>query len=355
MKVTRIAVGMSGGVDSSVSAAMLKQQGNDVIGLTMKTWSGRYDFTGKKIHGCYTPEEDNQIARIKKIADIIGIKHYTIDVAVEYQNEVLDYFISEYHSGRTPNPCLKCNAAIKFGSLQRKARENGIDFDIFATGHYVNLDNNESGRCYFRQAKDLKKDQSYFLAFLKQEQLKSVIFPLGNYYKHEVKEIGNALKLGLDSNRESQDFLGGEYSRLIEGCKPGPVIDKHNKIIGEHKGIPFYTIGQRKGLGSYKGEPLYVISIDVDRNTITAGNRDDLYRDDFIVWHPNWMAIPCLNEAKTTYVKIRNAQIKAEAVITPLEDNTVHVKYRQPQFAITPGQAAVFYDGDIVLGGGTIL
>jgi tRNA-uridine 2-sulfurtransferase len=355
VKNLKVAVGMSGGVDSSVTAALLKQQGYDVIGLTMKIWGGKHDFKDKKCHGCYSPGEEKEIAEAKRIAGILGIEHYAVDVIKDYQENVLDYFVSEYRSGRTPNPCLRCNARIKFDVLQKKAQSIGIEFDLFATGHYVKSEANPStGRYYLRQGKDLKKDQSYFLAFLNQEQLKTALFPLGDYFKREVKEISLSLGLGLDSARESQDFMGGEYSALIGLQEPGPILDMSGNKIGEHKGIPSYTIGQRKGLGSFKGEPLYVIDIDPERNALVAGSRSDLYSGQLVAAGLNWMAIPSLEAPMEAEVKIRNSQARSKALLTPMPGDSLLVKFEQPQFAITAGQAAVFYDGDMVLGGGII-
>jgi len=350
-----VAVGMSGGVDSSVAAALLRQQGYIVIGLTMKIWGGKHEFSEKKCHGCYSPDEKKEIAEAKRIARLLDIEHHTIDVVQDYQDKVLDYFVSEYRSGKTPNPCLMCNARIKFDILQKKAHSSGIKYDLFATGHYVRLDKNpESGRYFLRQGKDLKKDQSYFLAFLKQEQLRSAIFPLGDYHKQEVREIAVSLGMGLDSTRESQDFIGGEYSSLIGWHEPGPILDTSGSKIGEHKGIPFYTIGQRKGLGSYHGEPVFVIDIKPEKNAIVAGSRDELYSDEFTADHLNWMAIASLKKTVAAEVKIRNVQAKAKATLTPINGKEMKVKFNNPQFAITAGQAAVFYNGDVIMGAGII-
>jgi tRNA-uridine 2-sulfurtransferase len=248
-----------------------------------------------------------------------------------------------------------CNARVKFDALQKKASASGIEFDLFATGHYARRESSpETGRYFIRQGKDLKKDQSYFLAFLDQEQLAHALFPLGDYQKGRVKEIAISLGLGLDQARESQDFIGGDYATILGPHDPGPILDISGNAIGEHKGIPFYTVGQRKGLGAYNGKPLYVIDIDPDRNAIIAGSRDDLYSDELIAAGMNWMAIPSLQESKEVEVKIRNVQNKSRAIAVPLSKDTVRIKFNQPQFAITPGQAAVLYNGDIVLGGGII-
>ncbi|MDD5126797.1 MAG: tRNA 2-thiouridine(34) synthase MnmA, partial [Dehalococcoidales bacterium] len=250
-KNTRIAVAMSGGVDSSVAAALLKQQGCQVTGITMKIWDGKdLPATGRH-HGCYGTEETADIEDARRVAESLQIPFRVIDLTGEYKSVVLDYFCKEYLSGRTPNPCVRCNQRIKFQALVEKARETGLEFDFIASGHYARIEYNHELNCYLlKKAKDLSKDQSYFLSFLTQEQLSRLILPLGGYTKDEVRKMATQFGLEIADKPDSQNFISGGYSAMIETeGKPGPIIDTGGKVIGEHRGIQYYTVGQRKGLG----------------------------------------------------------------------------------------------------------
>lgn len=351
----RVIVGMSGGVDSSVAAALLKKQGYQVTGVTMKIWDGETPPGEGKRHGCYGPGEDEDIEDARKVARILGIDYHVFDLRQEYKSEVLDYFCHEYLSGRTPNPCLRCNRSVKFGALLEKAYESGIEFDYFATGHYARVEYDESKHRYLlKKGKDLKKDQSYFLSFLTQDQLSRLLLPLSDYTKQDVRNIAADFGLGIGDKAESQDFIAGNYSALVPAGSPGTIMSKQGSILGEHRGISSYTIGQRKGLGISVGEPLYVTDIDSEKNAIIVGSKEELYRDELIASGLNWIAIEELTQPLNVKAKIRYLHKEAEAVVTPLGDDKVHVKFREPQMAITPGQAVVFYDGDTVVGGGTI-
>ena len=351
----RVVVAMSGGVDSSVAAALLKEQGYQITGVTMKIWDGEALPKGGTRHGCYGPGEVEDIEDAQKVAQILGIPLYVLDLRQEYKAEVLDYFSNEYLSGRTPNPCLRCNHKIKFDALLTKTRDSGIEFDYFATGHYALAEYNKSKHCYLlKKARDLSKDQSYFISSLSQEQLGGSLFPLGNYTKEEVKKMASDFGLGVDNKPESQDFIAGGYPSLLEAAQPGPILDKEGNMLGEHRGIPFYTIGQRKGLGISAKEPLYVTDIDPQKNAIIVGSREEVYRDELIASGLNWIAIEELKRPTKVKARIRHTGEEAEATVTPLGEDKVYVKFKEPQMAITPGQAVVFYRGDVVVGGGTI-
>ncbi len=351
----KVVVAMSGGVDSSVAAALLKDKGYQVTGITMKIWDGEALPNGQRHHGCYGPGEEEDIEDARIVAQTLGIPFYIFDLSQEYRAEVLDYFCHEYQSGRTPNPCLRCNCRIKLGALLKKTQDNGIQFDYFATGHYARVEYDENKhRFLLNKARNLSKDQSYFLASLSQEQLGRLLLPIGDYTKEEVRKMASHFGLGVDTKPDSQDFVAGGYSSILESTPPGPILDKEGHILGEHRGIPFYTIGQRKKLGISSREPLYVTMINAKKNAIIVGSKEETYRDEFIASGLNWIAIEELKQPTKAKVKIRYLHKEAEAILTPVSEMDVYVKFEEPQMAITPGQAAVFYQGDMVLGGGTI-
>ena len=346
---------MSGGVDSSVAAALLKEKGYEVIGAVIKVWSGE-SFPEETRHSCYGPGERQDIEDARKVAKILNIPLYIFDLRKEYKTEILNYFYHEYLSGRTPNPCVRCNRMIKLGALVEKIQDAGIKFNYIATGHYARVKYDKSRRRYLlTKARDLRKDQSYFLFSLSQEKLRYCLFPLGNYTKEEVRKIARNFGLRVSEKSESQNFIAGGYSSLFKGkVKPGPIFDKYGNILGEHRGIPFYTIGQRRGLGISARNPLYVTAIDREKNAIFVGTKEELYKDELIASQMNWIAIEKINRPLKVRAKIRYLHKEAEAVVSPLDRERVNVKFKEPQMAITPGQAVVFYDGDILVGGGII-
>lgn len=345
------AVAMSGGVDSSVAAALLKEQGYEVVGLTMCFNLAEHD--GKKPSCCgLTGIED-----ARRVCQKLGIRHYLINLDKDFHRDVIRNFYQEYASGRTPNPCVRCNQFIKFGILLKKAVNLGAKF--LATGHYARIVKSKRGYL-LKKAKDFKKDQSYFLYRLNQEQLKHIIFPLGNFTKPKVRDMAGDFGLNVAEKQDSQEicFLpDGKHGDLIKAkglnsLKPGDLVDKDGNILGSHQGIPFYTVGQRHGLGIAKGYPLYVTRINAKDNRISVGRRQDAYRSEFIIKEGHFLNKPFKNKVEIK-VRIRYNHKEMPAVVYPSKDK-LKVIFKKPQFAITPGQSAVFYDRDIVLGGGII-
>ena len=341
----RIAVAMSGGVDSSVAALLLREEGYEVVGLTMKLWED-----GSR---CCSLQDAMDA---KRVAAQLGIAHYTVNLKEEFSREVVDYFVSDYLEGRTPNPCVVCNREIKFGALLRKAEELGASY--LATGHYAQV-SFERGRYHLRRGKDEDRDQSYFLAMLNKDSLAKVKFPLETLSKGEVRRMAENAGLKVANKGESQEVcfvLDGDCGgcvRRFAPVKEGVILTKEGKSIGTHEGIVDYTVGQRRGFGFAVGRPLYVMGIDRESNAIIVGDEEDLYARTFLASSPNWIVTPRPGRGLKAVVKIRYRHVASEARVTP-EGDRVLVEFESPQRAITPGQLAVFYEGDRVLGGAWI-
>jgi len=356
-KKIKVAVGMSGGVDSSVAAALLKEKGYDVIGLFMNTFDGSLDIKAPGHNACYGADTKYNIESAGAVCRNLDIPLHVIDRKSEFREKVIGYFRDEYRRGRTPNPCIVCNHRLKFGAFLEKAGSEGIDFDFFATGHYARIVE-EGGRFLLKRPVDLSKDQTYFLYGLTRKQLQRIMFPLGEYTKKDVKGIAQALRLRPIELPESQDFVSGnDYSPLFtEGeIMPGDIVDEKGNYLGRHKGIIHYTVGQRKGLGIVASRPLYVRSIDTERNRIVVSNKEALFSKELVAGGINLIASDKLEGPCRTKVKIRIQHQAADAEIHPYEDDKVKVIFDEPQLAITPGQSAVFYQDETVLGGGVIL
>ncbi|MDR1997486.1 MAG: tRNA 2-thiouridine(34) synthase MnmA [Candidatus Margulisbacteria bacterium] len=355
----KIAVGLSGGVDSAVAALLLKQAGHEVLGLTMSIWQDNPAYKAGRGDACFSPDEKKDIAQAQELADILRIPYQVLDCAKQYQQIVLDYFKREYLAGRTPNPCVFCNSQVKFGVLVELARQSGLVFDKFATGHYANIEK-IADRQVLKKAADLSKDQTYFLYRLQQAQLAQIIFPLGNLTKTAVRKIAAENKLPVSAKPDSQDFYSGDYTDLLDAAdRPGNIVDAGGKVLGRHKGFWHYTIGQRKGLGLAAERPLYVLDIDACRNEVLVGYEKETFASGLLAADLNWL-IAEKPEKMSALVKIRSAQQEFPAEIIPQEETggrsrTIEVRFASPQKAVTRGQSVVVYQGEYVAGGGVII
>ncbi|MDR2772674.1 MAG: tRNA 2-thiouridine(34) synthase MnmA [Elusimicrobiota bacterium] len=354
MNKMKILIGLSGGVDSAVAAWLLKKQGHEVFGAMMSIWDKSLPIPKKDYGACLGPE-DEDIEAVEKIAKHLGIPVHILDCRQEYKDIVLENFRNEYKEGRTPNPCVWCNAYVKFGALPRAAKRYGISFDKFATGHYANISFDPASNTYqLKKAKDENKDQSYFLYRIPNHLLGDIIFPLGNLSKAEVRKIAAKINLPVADKPDSQDFYCGDYNDILRfKDKQGDIVDKNGKVLGQHQGVWKYTIGKRRGLGISSAEPLYVVDILAKKNIVVVGSKDDLFSSSLEVVDAVWQAPQAPTEEFEAMVKIRQQHIPAKAKIK-IVGKTVKVEFSQPQMSITAGQSAVFYQSDTVLGGGPI-
>jgi tRNA-specific 2-thiouridylase len=350
----RVVVALSGGVDSSVAAALLVQQGYDVIGMMMRLWSEPGSETSNR---CCTPDA---LALARRVAAQLGIPFYAVDARQPFHDIVVEYFIKGYLEGDTPNPCLACNRQIRWEFLLQRALALGATH--MATGHYARLRQEQGGVFQLLRGVDEHKDQSYILHVLTQSQLAHALFPLGEFTKPQVRELARELKLPVAERSESQDlcFLGnGDYRTFLQrhapqAGAPGPILTPEGERLGEHLGLPFYTIGQRKGLGLASTHPLYVLEKDLERNALIVGPGDRLGRSELTASGVNWQKGEPPGAPLRLEVKIRYKAPPAWATVTPLEGRRAHLRFEAPLRDITPGQAAVFYQGELLVGGGII-
>ena len=348
----KVAIGLSGGVDSSVAAMLLKEAGHEVVGVTMRLWrEGRYVGGGRD--ACFGPHEAEDIERAAALARSIGIDYRVFDCSEEYDRTIIGYFRETTLRGETPNPCVMCNAAMKFGLLPQMARREGLSFDRFATGHYARIVTTAEGRLAVSRAADLGKDQSYFLYRLSQEQLAGTLFPLGGLTKAEVRAIARDHALASADTRDSQDFYSGDRDELVgEAGREGEFVDLAGNVLGRHDGFWRYTVGQRKGLGLGGPECYYVVRLDPCRNRVVVGTRKDAFAREFRVNSIKWMGIAERKEPVCCRVKVRSTGEPLGPVT--LEDGICRAD-GDGIFGVAPGQSAVFYgDGGEILCGGTI-
>jgi tRNA-specific 2-thiouridylase len=353
MKRQRVLLGMSGGVDSSVAGYLLREQSYDVVGVTMKVWP--QDCISRAEDKCCGPQA---VADARAVAHSLGIPHYVVDEADEFERTVIDYFTSEYRAGRTPNPCVMCNEKLKFGNLWGKAQALGCDY--VATGHYAIIEY-RGDRAVLRKGVDPRKDQSYFLFSLRQSQLRRALTPLGAMQKMEIRKIARLLGLKTANKLDSQEICfvpGNDYKAFLRShfdesdFHRGEIYDVGGNFVGEHDGIELFTIGQRRGLPGGSPRPRYVVDLDAKTNRVIVGDVGDLVCEEFEIDRVNWI-VPEMTHAALT-VKIRYSHPGTRATVTTLENNLARIRLHEPQRAVTPGQAAVIYDGDVVVGGGWI-
>lgn len=351
----KVLLGMSGGVDSSVAAVLLREAGYEVVGVTLKLRPDEY-MTGSLSGGCCSLDDINDA---KRVADALEIPHYVLNFTDVFSETVIDYFVRAYKEGRTPNPCIACNRHVKFEAMLQKALS--MDMDYIATGHYAVIERNEEGRYLLRRSR-AAKDQSYVLYTLTQPQLAHTLFPLGDMDKEEARTIARAHSLPVANKPDSQEICfveNKDYAGFIERytgekARPGAFIDRNGAVIGKHQGLYRYTVGQRKGLGGGFGQPMYVTGIDPARNQISLGEEGSQYTNRLVAGDLNWISFDRLEEPMEAFAKVRYQARPAKATLTPGTDGRVEVQFEEPQRAVTPGQAVVFYDERYVLGGGTI-
>lgn len=353
----KVAIGMSGGVDSSVAAYLLKEQGYDVIGVTMQIWQDEDPFTQAENGGCCGL---SAIDDARRVADMLDIPYYVLNFKQEFQTNVIDYFMEEYMHARTPNPCIACNRYVKWEALLRRAMELGCDY--IATGHYARVCKLPNGRYALKKSAAAKKDQTYALYNLTQDQLSHTLMPVGEYEKEEIRKIAEKIGLQVANKPDSQeicfipdhDYAGYIKRKTGRTFAKGNFVDLDGRILGQHKGIIHYTIGQRKGLGLSLGVPAFVVDIRPDTNEVVIGTNEDTFCDTLVADHVNFMALPSLAEGLELTAKIRYSHQGEVCKVEMPDKDKVICRFIKPVRAITPGQAVVFYDGDVVAGGAVI-
>lgn len=346
---------MSGGIDSSVAALLLIQSGYDVVGATMDLTPGQLADHPERCCGWSAVED------ARRVANQLGIPHYVLDYQERFEKQVIEYFCNEYLQGRTPNPCIMCNRLIKFGDLLRQAQSMGMEF--LATGHYARIKYDPQRQRYILyRGLDPRKDQSYFLYLLDQEQLAHSLFPLGEYRKSEIRAMAGAMELAVAEKAESQEICfvtDDDYTRFVEerypgSSQPGPILNLQGEVLGQHQGIIRYTIGQRRGLRLAQGRPVYVVALDPQRNAVVVGSNDEVFSHGCSAAKLNWVAVEKLAQPLEVEAQIRYTAKPVRAMLSPGHDGSVQVEFREAVRAVTPGQAIVFYQQDMVVGGGTI-
>ena len=355
----KVVVGMSGGVDSSVAAWLLKEQGYDVIGVTMQIWQDEDTEVQEAEGGCCGL---SAVDDARRVAMDLGIPYYVMNFKEEFRKNVMDYFVGEYAEGRTPNPCIACNRYVKWESLLRRSMAIGADY--IATGHYAQIDRLPGGRYSLKTSVTASKDQTYALYNLTQDQLSHTLMPVGSYHKEEIRDMAERLGLPVAHKPDSQEICfipDHDYASFIEEytgreLPPGNFVDLDGNVLGRHRGITHYTVGQRKGLNLSMGRPVFVVEIRPDTNEVVIGDNNDVFTNVLRCDKLNWMAVDGLHgKSMEVTAKIRYSHKGSPCTIREIGEGMVECRFHEPVRAVTPGQAVVFYDGDYVAGGGTII